>query len=438
MDKRLITFLSILSLFLSTLLIPANAAAKAGAKCNKAGITSVTAGKTFKCVKSGKKLVWSKGVSISINPKSVLSDPAQFSELDKCRIKHLNPHGTSMVAGFPVVDRRVNLVKGLKAQIIGVDFPDKQATGAVNNAVNQGYVNDTENFWRNQSTNQLKFEWNWKKDWIRMPLPVKNYDLGGKFSEGKFRDQPYWSIIKNVISLADSTVDFSGVNLILIMFPDGMTFDEVGTSLVHTQGAYTTSEGIVYNLMLAGGNLTINSHWYKHEFGHVLGLTDIRDIVTLGDQRSGEMYFDVMNNNLVEDLLVWHRFLLGFLENQQIHCVTSQLESTHMIAPVEANTNKLKGVVLPLSDTTGLIIEVRRPIGWDTEIGYSKLVYGVAVRFLAGTVVYSLDTSVPYQRTPVKVVKVLKLGESITSNGYKISVVESGSFGDVVKVERVD
>ena len=61
MNKRLIAFLSILFLSLSTLLIPANAAAKAGAKCNKAGITSVASGKTFTCVKSGNKLIWNKG-----------------------------------------------------------------------------------------------------------------------------------------------------------------------------------------------------------------------------------------------------------------------------------------------------------------------------------------------------------------------------------------
>ena len=63
-NKRVIVFLSILSLSLSTLLIPANAAAKAGAKCNKAGITTVTSGKTFTCIKSGKKLVWNKGIKV--------------------------------------------------------------------------------------------------------------------------------------------------------------------------------------------------------------------------------------------------------------------------------------------------------------------------------------------------------------------------------------
>ena len=63
MNKRLIAFLSVLSLFLSSPLSPANAAAKAGAKCTKPGNIEVVKGKTFTCIKSGKKLVWDKGVS---------------------------------------------------------------------------------------------------------------------------------------------------------------------------------------------------------------------------------------------------------------------------------------------------------------------------------------------------------------------------------------
>ena len=80
MNKRVIAFLSILSLSLSTLLIPANAAAKAGAKCTKAGMTSVAAGKTFTCVKSGKKLIWNKGV---VNVKSTQpAAPTGFNDLE--------------------------------------------------------------------------------------------------------------------------------------------------------------------------------------------------------------------------------------------------------------------------------------------------------------------------------------------------------------------
>jgi hypothetical protein len=68
MNKKLIAFFSILSLFLSTPLIPANAAAKAGAKCNKAGITEVVKDKSYTCVKSGNKLIWDKGMKIQRNP----------------------------------------------------------------------------------------------------------------------------------------------------------------------------------------------------------------------------------------------------------------------------------------------------------------------------------------------------------------------------------
>ena len=78
MNKRVIAFLSILSLFISTPFIPANAAAKAGASCSKAGITSVVSSKTFTCVKSGKKLVWNKGVKVVAAMPKV---PTSFDDL---------------------------------------------------------------------------------------------------------------------------------------------------------------------------------------------------------------------------------------------------------------------------------------------------------------------------------------------------------------------
>ena len=65
MNKRLIVFLLMLSLSLSHSLIPASAVVKAGSACKKAGITSIASSKTYTCVKSGKKLVWDKGVSKS-------------------------------------------------------------------------------------------------------------------------------------------------------------------------------------------------------------------------------------------------------------------------------------------------------------------------------------------------------------------------------------
>jgi hypothetical protein len=55
---------------LLTLATPLQAATvKAGAKCTKAGATATASGKKFTCVKSGKKLVWNKGVMIKAATK---------------------------------------------------------------------------------------------------------------------------------------------------------------------------------------------------------------------------------------------------------------------------------------------------------------------------------------------------------------------------------
>jgi len=65
MKSKLAIFLSVLIACLSLPLTPANSAVKAGSVCKKAGITSITSSKAYTCVKSGKKLVWNKGVSKS-------------------------------------------------------------------------------------------------------------------------------------------------------------------------------------------------------------------------------------------------------------------------------------------------------------------------------------------------------------------------------------
>ena len=60
MRKFLILLLAITLLGAS----PVHALTKAGAKCSKAGATSTSAGKKYTCIKSGKNLVWNKGVAV--------------------------------------------------------------------------------------------------------------------------------------------------------------------------------------------------------------------------------------------------------------------------------------------------------------------------------------------------------------------------------------
>ena len=60
MRKLIVLLLAISLLGVS----PAQAAAKAGSKCSKAGATTTLSGKKYTCIKSSGKLVWNKGVMI--------------------------------------------------------------------------------------------------------------------------------------------------------------------------------------------------------------------------------------------------------------------------------------------------------------------------------------------------------------------------------------
>lgn len=54
-----------LSILLCFNITSVNATVKAGSKCSKAGIKSVIGNKTFTCIKSGKRLIWNKGLVIT-------------------------------------------------------------------------------------------------------------------------------------------------------------------------------------------------------------------------------------------------------------------------------------------------------------------------------------------------------------------------------------
>jgi hypothetical protein len=74
MLKRELTFVTLFALLLTLPLTPSQAAVKAGDTCTKAGLKSVASGKTFTCIKSGKKFVWDKGVAVT--KPTVVSTPS--------------------------------------------------------------------------------------------------------------------------------------------------------------------------------------------------------------------------------------------------------------------------------------------------------------------------------------------------------------------------
>ena len=64
MLKRSLSFLLVAALCVAVVPDASALTVKAGAKCTKIKATSVVKGKKYTCIKSGKKLIWNKGVAV--------------------------------------------------------------------------------------------------------------------------------------------------------------------------------------------------------------------------------------------------------------------------------------------------------------------------------------------------------------------------------------
>ena len=72
MVKRALSSLLVIALCIAPFPQASAATAKAGVKCTKLKATSIVKGKKFTCIKSGKNLVWDKGVKV----KTLVTKPS--------------------------------------------------------------------------------------------------------------------------------------------------------------------------------------------------------------------------------------------------------------------------------------------------------------------------------------------------------------------------
>ncbi len=111
---------AVVSIALLAMPINAMAAVKAGDSCKKAGVTATTNGKKFTCVKSGKKLVWNKGITIAKPKPAEIPTPVPTVE----PTPSASPTPTPTVIPAPVIEEAPtgfnDLVDRFKGVYVGV------------------------------------------------------------------------------------------------------------------------------------------------------------------------------------------------------------------------------------------------------------------------------------------------------------------------------
>lgn len=371
-----------------------------------------------------------------VQPSSGLSDPSAFVDVEPCRLREADvswPGRPHMVSGFPMVSERAIMDDRVVIQVIPVDFADYGSASSPANDVFDA-TDAVAKFWSRMSDGRTNFEVRIPDEYIHLPGEVASYELGDAFPN--FNGQAYADYIAEAVDLSDSAIDFSDVDVVVLAHSPTTPKNSVATFIAEAgmRGsnliAYT-EEKTVYNFMVHGGDWPRNIPNWIHEFGHMLGLTD--------SGFTGNMGFDIMLHYGVPELTVWNRFVLGVEKDSQIHCKTDAEETTHLLAPVAWPGDQVEGLVIPLSDTKAIVVESRRRTGYDVLLGQES----------EGAFVYEVDTSRsgnqgdgPFTSlAPGDVVgggwvlnSPLKQGESVEYAGWVITNIESGEFGDVVRV----
>ena len=392
-------------------------------------------------------------IPISGLPNTQISPESDLNNVQECKIKDAGVYGAipnnpqrHFVSGFPNYNERANFINNATLQFVAVDFSDLPGQRSPAEDLKPVTTFLTE-FFNRQSSKKTAIEFRIPEKYIRMPKPVMDYELAVDFFSGKWKPDTSFNYVKEAVRVADSTIDFKGASMFAVVVPAEVSRKQIAAFVAQAGEPgqqIMTAEGGIYNFLVMAGPTKSPEfellNW-AHEYGHLFGLTDIRNTVDVTKQNSSDLgMLDLMNSSLAPELLAWQRFIMGILNDNQVRCVRSSKPLTHRIIPVAQPELQPKMVVIPLSDYKAIAVESRRSHGYDQNLGSLN----------EGVFVYTIDTTIPYRYSTMKLIPspsakdmewkrdaALKVGESITFEGWKITYVETGSFGDVVKTEKL-
>lgn len=385
-------------------------------------------------------------------PSTAVSDTSELAPITECKIRDAgfdraipnNPQ-RHFVSGFPNYPERANFLNNATLQFVAVDFSDLPGQRSPAEDLKPITTFLTE-FYTRQASKKININFRIPDKYVRMPKPVMDYELAVDFFSGKWRGESSFDYVKEAIRVTDPSINFSGASMFAVVVPAEVKRSQIAAFVAQAGEPgqqIMTNEGGIFNFLIMAGPVGTPDfellNW-AHEYGHLFGLTDIRNTVDVTKQDSSDLgMLDLMNSMAAPELLAWQRFILGIIEDSQVRCVKNSKPLTHLLIPVAQPEVQTKMVVIPLSTYKAIAVESRRSHGYDQNLGSLN----------EGVFVYTIDTTIPYRYSTMKLIPspsatdktwrrdaALKIGESVTFEGWKITYVESGTFGDVVRTEK--
>lgn len=427
--QTLIWFVAIL-IFTSNLQSVNAAAPKVGSQCTKLGKTQVSGGKTYTCVKSGKKKVWSKGKEISnsaekpvavidLNKSELITASNNLTDIQICKTKDVNNYGNPS-NGFP--RPAFAKVGKLSARLLFLpisfpDFPFKDSELTKLKAMTE----EVASFYSNVSYGKvsLTFEFADKSKWVLLNRSAESYGLIQNKPQ-----QDNEQVVIDAFAQADPSINFDQYDGVIF---ESAYFQATGGGHAFPGKQYQTKNGVAKAVAFEFGVEVGKATTLAHELGHSLfGLEDLYVFLNANRPSVPEPNpagnWDMMSTS-ARDFLGWNRLLMGWIDDQQVRCIKDQKTTVHYLESINLASTKPKLLLINLQEGVTLAIESRSP----SVLSISK-----------GLLVYKIDTRISHGDGPIQAQNLLLLpGMSMSIEGWNIRALNRDDYGVLVQVEKV-
>ncbi|MBX3049263.1 MAG: hypothetical protein KIT46_03050 [Anaerolineales bacterium] len=349
---------------------------------------------------------------------------AGLQDTQACRPQRQQPLGL----GFPIAADRLPAIGPLHAAVLFADFEDAPAERSPAEAlaiVSPG----AEEFFAELSGGRLQVQLHPQLIWLRLSQPQAHYAAGLTSFEA------HLDFLQEAVDLADAAVDFSQMDLVLVLTNPDATGIPYGPAFTGFADHGIQADGVtIANGITSGSDLLHWGHlWLNHEMGHSLGLPDLYAYpgaaAAEADQFAFTGEFSLMGNifGQAPELTAIERWMLGWLEDEQVLCLSNPGQWEITLTALEQQDAQTKAIMLPLADGQMLVIEARRPLGYDWRLQQP------------GALVYLVDTHRDSGYGPLRVLApegklpgqaALQAGESLQYEGVSVQVLESGAEFD--------
>lgn len=284
---------------------------------------------------------------------------------------------------------------------------------------------------------------------------LRRFALGNNVEHGdNSATDRRWELINTVTAVADPLIDFSGADMVWFLAPSNVKRTLLSNQIAHSRNLVTKEKTFYLSSYISSPISDLSNEGFQprepfgfiHELMHLFDTSDDH----YGDHKQdlGTGGWGNMSGAQV-DFLAWDKWTFGWISDSQVRCAPLAKTSLHWIKPSTIKGAYEKLLLIPISKTKLIGVESVRNSGFNFKIPVPMLgaiVYTIDTKILDQQFVFGQGINVlcpvgrscdytPMLRSFPLGGAALKTGESITALGYRITVLESGEFGDVIKVE---